>query len=120
MSVAMVLGLALGVAAPQQRTPESLLYLEIYACSVIAGEEHAKMHEGGTSPVTTSERARADAFLQLQRRANAALPAAQAREHIEDRNIPTEQGAARELLGMVSADQRREVTDMCLSTFGVS
>ncbi len=120
MSAIIAFGLALAVSPQQQpQTVEQLSYMEVYACGAIAQAGRAFMREGGTSPVTDSEVAMDNALALLDQRAQAALPAAQAREGIADDKLSIEQGAARELLGMASEEQIIDALKTCAAAFGI-
>ena len=108
-------------AALLQATPAvtDLSYGETYGCAVLARAGYAKMYEGGTSPVTTSEIELATALQTLQTLAEAALPVAQARDGYQDSMLEGAQNAAREGLAGASEDQLGEAMVMCGKIFGI-
>ena len=100
--------------------PGNLTYSEVYACSTLARAGWESMYEGGTSPVTTGERAREAAFRRLEELAEAEKEPSRLRDGLEGAAIEGAEAAARDILAEVTPDQRRYAREQCAQIFGVT
>lgn len=114
--LAVILVAALFQSAP---TPKDLSYGEVYGCNRLAKAGHDMMYEGGTSPVTTSEIAMAEALQRLVDLTTAELEPARIRDGWTADNIAGAHRAADEALANATGDQLGEVLKTCAAIFGV-
>lgn len=114
MIAALTLSLAI-LAPPQTPSPDDLSYLDTYMCMRLG--QIAQVLLTGDGARAPSDQGMFDTSVVLERGAQAALDPARVREGALFTTYELEHGAGEELLDKMTAEQKADAIQLCVSIF---